>query len=92
MQVCTSPPTDNNASTLSLRFFGGQMPFLLPNQQRESTEGNIYRIKDRKFIIFLTPFSASILYSSLSGTDANATHCLASVKSRLVLPVWYRLT
>ena len=24
--------------------------------------------------------------------DATATHCLASVKSRLVLPVWYRLT
>jgi len=64
MQVCTSPPTDNNASTPSLQTFLGQMPFLLPNQQRESTEGNICRIKDRKFIIFLTPFSASILYSS----------------------------
>jgi len=24
--------------------------------------------------------------------DATATHCLASVKSRLVLPFWYRLT
>ena len=24
--------------------------------------------------------------------DASATHCLASVKSRLVLPFWYRLT
>jgi len=37
MQVCTSLQTDNHASTLS--FFTGRMPFLLPNQQRQSTEG-----------------------------------------------------
>jgi len=41
MQVCTSLQTDNHASTppLSfLKFFTGWMPFLLPNQQRQSTE------------------------------------------------------
>ena len=32
MQVCTSLQIDNNAST-------GRMPFLPPNQQRQSTEG-----------------------------------------------------
>ena len=37
MQVCTSLQTDNHASTLS--FFTGRMPFLPPNQQRQSTEG-----------------------------------------------------
>jgi len=37
MQVCTSLQTDNHASTRSL-FFTGQMPFLQPNQQRQSTE------------------------------------------------------
>jgi len=31
--------TDNYASTPLLRFFTGQMPFLPPNQQRQSTEG-----------------------------------------------------
>jgi len=39
MQVRTSPQTDNHASTPALSFFTGQMPFLPPNQQRQSTEG-----------------------------------------------------
>jgi len=34
----TSLQTDNHASTSPLSFFTGQMPFLLPNQQRQSTE------------------------------------------------------
>ena len=38
---CTSLQTDNHASTsLSLlKFFTGRMPFLPPNQQRQSAEG-----------------------------------------------------
>ena len=36
MQVCTSLQTDNHATT---QFFTGQMPFLPPNQQCQSTEG-----------------------------------------------------
>jgi len=39
MQVCTLLQTNNHASTPSLSFFTGQMPFLPPNQQRQSTEG-----------------------------------------------------
>ena len=39
MQVCTSLQTDNHASTTPLSFFTGRMPFLPPNQQRQSTEG-----------------------------------------------------
>ena len=38
MQVCTLLQTDNHASTPPL-FFTGRMPFLPPNQQRQSTEG-----------------------------------------------------
>jgi len=38
MQVCTSLETDNHASTPPLMFFTGRMPFLPPNQQRQSTE------------------------------------------------------
>ena len=38
MQVCTSLQTDNHASTPPLSFFTGRMPFLLPNQQSQSTE------------------------------------------------------
>jgi len=36
MQVCTTLQTDNHAST-PLLFFTGRMPFLPPNQQRQST-------------------------------------------------------
>ena len=39
MQVRTSLQTDNHASTPPLKFFTGRMPFLPPNQQRQSTEG-----------------------------------------------------
>ena len=39
MQVWTSLQTDNHASTPPLSFFTGRMPFLPPNQQRQSTEG-----------------------------------------------------
>ena len=40
MQVCTSIQTGNHTSTQPLHFFTGRMPFLPPNQQRKSTEGN----------------------------------------------------
>ena len=40
MQVCTLLQTDNHASTSPLSFFTGRMPFLPPNQQRQSTEGH----------------------------------------------------
>jgi len=39
MQVCTLLQTDNHAGTPPLSFFTGLMPFLLPSQQRQSTEG-----------------------------------------------------
>ena len=37
MQICTLLQTDNHASTPPLSFFTGRMPFLSPNQQRQST-------------------------------------------------------
>ena len=39
MQVCTSLQTDNYASTPTTQVFTARMPFLQPNQQRQSTEG-----------------------------------------------------
>jgi len=41
MQVCISLQTDNHASTPTLKFFAGRMPFLPPNQQCQSTEGTV---------------------------------------------------
>ena len=41
MQVCTSIQTDNHPyQHPTAQFFTGRMPFLLPNQQRQSTEGS----------------------------------------------------
>ena len=40
----TSLQTDNHASTPPLSFFKGRMPFLPPNQQRQSTEGTTERL------------------------------------------------
>jgi len=39
--ICISLQTDNHASTryLTTQFSTGQMPFLPPNQQHQSTEG-----------------------------------------------------
>jgi len=54
MQVCTSLQTDNHASTSPLSFFTGRMPFLPPNQQRQSTEGN----STSRLISYLMPFSS----------------------------------
>jgi len=52
MQVCTSLQTDNHASTPPLIFFTGRMPFLPPNQQRQSTGGLAFAI----VIFFLSLF------------------------------------
>jgi len=38
MQICTSPQSGNHAS-IRHSVFTGQMPFLPPNQQCQSTEG-----------------------------------------------------
>jgi len=54
MQVCTSLQTDNHTNTPPLSFFKGRMPFLPPNQQRQSIEGltyihtNLYSAKNRE--------------------------------------------
>jgi len=39
--ICTLLQTDNHTNTSSLNVFTGRMLFLTPNQQRQSTEGNI---------------------------------------------------
>jgi len=44
MQVCTSFQTDNYTSIPPLMFFTGWMPFLLPNQQHQSSEGKAHSL------------------------------------------------
>ena len=59
MQVCTSLQRDNHASIPPLSFFTGRMPFLPPNQQHQSTEGNIAYISFEKYIYILALKMAS---------------------------------
>jgi len=50
MQIIrNSLQTDNHASTLSLNFFTGQMLFLMPNQQYQSTEASNDPTEKNKF-------------------------------------------
>jgi len=37
----SAPHADNHANIPPLSFFTGRMPFLTPNQQRQSTEGKL---------------------------------------------------
>ena len=54
LQVRISLQIDNHASTPPLKFFTGRMPFLPPNQQRQSTEGINININDINQITQLT--------------------------------------
>jgi len=54
MQVCISLQTDNHASTPPLSFFTGRMPFLPPNQQRQSTEGKSDCLMTDNFLCLLS--------------------------------------
>ena len=57
MQVYILLQTDNHASTPLLSFFTGRMPFLSPNQQRQSTEGRYYSLLLTVYI-----FNCRVLY------------------------------
>ena len=48
MQVCTLLQTDYHASTPSLSFFTGRMPFLPPNQHRQCSEGTVIDFSELK--------------------------------------------
>jgi len=65
MQVCTLLQTDNHASTPPLSFFTGRLPFLPPNQQRQSTKGIF------KSLHLLSHFkrNANISYVNVSAAD-----------------------
>jgi len=77
MQACTSLQTDNHASTPLLSFFTGRMPFLPPNQQRQSTErisvSNYCKIISKKIVdlwrIFFFPSCMHHIQSKFHALD-----------------------
>jgi len=68
MQVCTSLQTDNHASTPPLSFFTGRMPFLPPNQQRQSTEGKKIKVNNNVLLLFVKPTSTKPQVEKLGQT------------------------
>ena len=68
MQVCTSLQANNHASTPPLSFFTGRMPFLLPNQQRQSTEGKKQHNTNKKNEIKTKEVQQIILSLTITST------------------------
>ena len=72
-------------------FFTGRMPFLTPNQWRQSTEGT-----EAPYHHWVVGCWRDCLERGADMHMPSWCHChslsLASVKSRLVLPFWYWLT
>jgi len=66
MQVCTSLQTDNHASNPPLKFSTGRMPFLPPNQQRQSTEGTVNKA-------YLSDITVANIYQSFTHKMAAKT-------------------
>jgi len=58
MQVCTSLQADNHTSTPLPSLFTGRMPFLPPNQQCQSTEGNQKKNKNNYDYYYYTRLTA----------------------------------
>jgi len=60
--ICTSLQTDNHARTPTTPSFAGQMPFLPPNQQHQSTEGT-----STVFTVYLSAQHKALVFNLLRG-------------------------
>jgi len=80
MQVCTSLQTDNHANTPPLSFFTGRMPFLPPNQQRQSTEGSNHSI--------IVVYILVIVIGSGKGHWLGALGNVANAEHKPIMGVW----
>ena len=92
MQVCTSLQTDNHASTPPLSFFTGQMPFLPPNQQRQSTEGTPILLQFLTFCLLSTFFMSTIdkAHKVLQRTFRHCQSELLTHKMPFLSPVQFK--
>ena len=94
MQVCTLLQTDNHTSTSPLSFLQAGCPSCRPTNSVKALKAYSQHIHDlqKSSLAFRGGGSCSIC--SIQATPLRHCHSLslASVKSRLVLPFWYRLT
>ena len=92
IQICTSLQTDNYASTPpSFKFFTGRMPFLPPNQQRQSTEGiaNVNKVQVTTYnnTVIMTCINA-ICHSQAVTTDLK---CKSFFQTLQITKLWFQL-
>jgi len=76
MQICTLTQTHNYASIPPHNCFTGQMPFLLPNQQCQSTEGNWDKRKFITTVLYSIHHAKCDVYTYETLTVEN--HCIFS--------------
>jgi len=92
IQICTSLQTDNYASTSpSFKFFTGRMPFLPPNQQRQSTEGiaNVNKVQVTTYnnTVIMMCINA-ICHSQAVTTDLK---CKSFFQTLQITKLWFQL-
>ena len=90
MQItCTSLQTDNHASASLLNFFTGQMLFLMPSQQCQSTEGS-QPVKSSNILhTSALSYTRHIIYKTMSYT-ATYHNCSANLRLELWFYLWIR--
>jgi len=88
MQVRTSLQTDNHTSTPPLSFFTGRMPFLPPNQQCQSTEGEGYETENKKDLSSLLKV---LIDSALRIMSGRLFQAVAPANAKVHLPNWSRV-
>jgi len=67
MQVCTLLQTGNHVSTPLLSFFTGRLPFLPPNQQHQSTEGNCNLFDNQCFSQVMAKIAKTAIKDNIIG-------------------------
>ena len=75
--ICKSAPCSRQTTTPALHhhFFTGRMPFLPPNQQRQSTEGTHYNTIHITLQSHITHYIAHIIYSTKVKTRIKGLSC-----------------
>ena len=84
--ICKSAPRSRQITTPALHrlVFTGRMPFLSPNQQRQSTEGKLQTTSSTQTCFRL---SFSIVWSTL--VISRSTRCMFWTSSSLECRIWF---
>ena len=90
--ICTLLQTDDHASTSSLSFFTGWMPFLLPNQQHQSTEGakNVKKYKQahNKIKNWICKHQIQFTWAKSTVTTTHSSSSTCDISRQGNFPTW----